>query len=61
MSYIKYKKFITVRDWWEEEGRGKFPVQVPATISELQKVKGLFFHEAFEKLVKNKVIVFVDE
>lgn len=61
MKYSKYKNYNTISEWWEKDGRGKFPVQVPAAISKLQKEKDLSFHEAFEKLVDNKVIVYVEE
>lgn len=61
MTYLKYKEYQTVGEWWKKEGRGKFPIQVPAAISRLQKEKNLSFHEAFERLVKTKAIVFVDK
>lgn len=61
MSYKKYKKYKTVGDWWEKEGSGKFPIQVPMAISKLQKKQNLTFHEAFERLVEAKAIIFVDE
>jgi len=57
MSYLEYKKYKTVEKWWEKEGRGKFPIQVPAAISKLQKDKGIPFQEAFEYLVNKKVII----
>lgn len=61
MKYNKYKNYDTVEAWWEYEGMGKFPVQVPTAIKKLEKEKGLSFHEAFEKLVDNKVIVYVED
>jgi len=61
MTYLEYKKYNTVGEWFKNEGHGKFPVQVPAAISKLQKEKGLSFPEAFEMLVDKKAIVFVDE
>lgn len=60
MTYLKNKKYQSVGEWWEKEGRGKFPIQVPAAISKLQKKENLSFHEAFEILVRKKVIIFVD-
>ena len=60
MKYNKYKKYNTVGEWWEKDGAGKFPIQIPIAISKLEKEKGLSFHEAFEQLVKKEVIVFVD-
>ena len=60
MKYKDYKKYQTVSEWWEEAGRGKFPVQVPAAISKLQKDRGLTFQEAFEFLIDKKVIILVD-
>lgn len=59
MIYLKYKKYQTGGEWWEKTGRGKFPIQVPASISKLQKKENLSFHEAFELLVREKVIIFV--
>lgn len=61
MSYLEYKKYKTVGEWWENEGRGKFPLQVPMAISKLQKEQNLSFHEAFEYLVKTKAIIFLDK
>jgi hypothetical protein len=61
MGYQKYKKYRTVGEWWAKEGGGKFPIQVPAAITKLQKERNLSFHEAFEFLVRKKVIIFVDE
>lgn len=61
MVYLKYKKYQTVGEWWEKAGRGKFPIQVPDAISKLQNKKNLSFHEAFEFLVREKGIIFVDE
>jgi len=55
MSYLKYKKYKTVEKWWEKEGHGKFPIQIPAAISKLQKE--MSFQEAFEYLVDKKVII----
>ena len=51
MKYAEYQKYDTVTDWWEGAGCGKFPIQVPAAISRLQKEHGITFHEAFECLV----------
>lgn len=53
--------YQNVGEWWEKEGSGKFPIQVPAAIQKLQKDKGISFQEAFEYLVKVKAIVFVDK
>lgn len=61
MVYLKYKIYQTVGEWWEKEGRGKFPIQVPDAISKLQKKKNLSFYEAFEFLVRKKVIIFVGD
>ena len=61
MSYQKYKKYKTVGDWWKNEGSGKFPIQIPAAISKLQKERNLSFHGACEFLVRKRVIIFVDE
>lgn len=61
MTYLKYKKYQTVGEWWEKTGRGKFPIQVPDAISKLQKKENLSFHEAFEFLVKKKVIIFIEK
>ena len=36
MKYEKYKQFKTVGEWWEKAGRGKFPIQVPAAISNIE-------------------------
>jgi len=55
--YTGYKKYQTVVDWWEKEGRGKFPIQAPAAISKLQKERGVSFHEAYEYLVEKKVLI----
>lgn len=60
MSYSGYKKYNTVSEWWENEGRGKFPIQVPAAISKLQKENNLTFQEAFEFLVEKKAIILLD-
>ena len=61
MSYQAYKKYKTVGKWWKNEGRGKFPIQAPAAISRMQKEQKLSFHEAFEKLVEEKAIIFVED
>ncbi|MGD0522935.1 MAG: hypothetical protein ABSA43_00015 [Candidatus Microgenomates bacterium] len=57
MSYTEYRKYKEVGEWWENEGHGKFPIQVPAAISKLQKEKEMSFQEAFEYLVDKKVII----
>lgn len=59
MAYLKYKNYKTVGQWWKKEGCGKFPIQIPAAISRLQKEQNLPFHEAFEKLIEDKVIFFI--
>ena len=56
-EYFEYTKYKTVEEWWEKEGRGKFPIQAPAAISKLQKERGMSFHEAFEYLVEKKVLI----
>jgi len=61
MTYTAYKKYKTVTEWWENEGSGKFPLQLPMAISKLQKEEGLTFHEAFEKLINNNATILVDD
>lgn len=61
MAYSEYKKYKTIGEWWEKEGSGKFPLQVPMAIFKLQKEKKLSFHKAFEKLVEAKAIIFVSD
>lgn len=61
MSYSEYKKYKAVGEWWTNAGRGKFPIQVPHAITQLQKKEGISFHEAFERLVRSGSIVFVDK
>lgn len=60
MIYNEYKEYQTVGEWWEKEGRGKFPIQVPIAISKLEKEQGMNFQEAFEYLVSTKAIIFVN-
>lgn len=52
LQYTGYKKYKTLGEWWENEGRGKFPAQIAIEIAKLQKGKGMSFHEAFEFLDK---------
>lgn len=61
MSYTEYKKYETVGEWWNNAGSGKFPIQVPAAIQQLQKEHGMSFHEAFEHLVDRGAIIFVKD
>lgn len=60
MDYTEYKKYKTLSEWWEKEGRGKFPSQICIAIAKMQKNnKDLSFQEAFEFLVNKKAIIFV--
>ncbi len=60
MKYEEYTKFNSLAEWWEKAGKGKFPFQVPAAISRLQK-NGLTFQKAFEYLVDIRAIIFTEE
>jgi hypothetical protein len=60
MKYLKYKKYQDLGEWWEKEGRGKFPVQICIEIAKMQKKnRNLSFQEAFEYLMKIKAILFL--
>jgi len=62
MAYDKYKEYNTLGEWWEKEGRGKFPSQICVAIAQMQKKnKDLSFQEAFKLLVDKKAIIFLDE
>lgn len=60
MDYIEYKKYHTLSEWWEKEGRGKFAIQTCIAIAKIQKKnKDLSFQKAFEFLVNKNAIIFV--
>lgn len=59
MKYEDYKKYDNVGDWYANE-RG-FPIQAAWGISQLQKNRGLTFQKAFEYLVDNRILIFVDD
>lgn len=62
MAYLEYKKYKTLGEWWEKEGRGKFPSQICIEIAKMQKKnKTLSFQDAFEILVNKKAIVFIKD
>jgi len=62
MAYDRYKEFQTLSEWWEKEGRGKFPSQICIEIARMQKKNtNLSFQEAFKFLIDKKAIIFLDE
>lgn len=62
MAYDKYKEYKTLGEWWDKEGRGKFPNQICIAISQMQKKNAnLSFQDAFKFLVDKKAIIFLDE
>lgn len=62
MAYDKYKKYQTLSEWWEKEGRGNFPGQICIAIAQMQKKnKDISFQEAFKILIDKKAIIFLDE
>lgn len=59
-DYDAYKDYDSVSEWYEAEG-DKFPIQIAQGISEMMEENNMTFHQAFEHLVDEGAIGFIDD